>query len=143
MNSSVNCRRGRRPAFFDPILDIVSALRKVSTKSDQAQTWHLTSKMGSNIQEAPFRISELEGGGFKVEEGFFSVTGESFDSPPAHAPLILRMVEDRLVGFSQASGRPLPVTAAVGEDGELLIIYDGDGAAPSRTTYKGPHLRGR
>jgi len=36
MNSSVNYRRARRPALLDPILDIVSALRKVSTKSDQA-----------------------------------------------------------------------------------------------------------
>jgi len=33
----VNCRRARRPALRDPILDIVSALRKMSTKPDQAQ----------------------------------------------------------------------------------------------------------
>jgi hypothetical protein len=36
MNSSVNCRRVRRPVLLDPILDIVSALRKMSTKLDQA-----------------------------------------------------------------------------------------------------------
>ena len=36
INSSVNCRRARRPVFLDPILDIVSAFRKVSTKPDQA-----------------------------------------------------------------------------------------------------------
>src|SRR5476649_150586 len=36
LNSSVNCRRTRRPAFFDPILAIVSALRKMSTKLDHA-----------------------------------------------------------------------------------------------------------
>src|SRR5712692_4158950 len=36
MNSSLNRRRARRPVLLDPILDIVSALRKVSTKSDQA-----------------------------------------------------------------------------------------------------------
>jgi len=38
MNSSVNCRRARLPALRDPILDIVSAFRKVSTKPDQAQS---------------------------------------------------------------------------------------------------------
>ena len=37
LNSSVNCRRTRRPALLDPILAIVSASRKMSTKPDQAQ----------------------------------------------------------------------------------------------------------
>jgi len=37
LNSSVNCRRARRSALVDPILDIVSASRKMSTESDQAQ----------------------------------------------------------------------------------------------------------
>ena len=36
-NSSVNCRRARRPALLDPILDIVPTFRKMSTESDQAQ----------------------------------------------------------------------------------------------------------
>ena len=35
-NSSVNCRRARRPALLDPILDIVPTFRKMSTESDQA-----------------------------------------------------------------------------------------------------------
>ena len=34
----VNCRRARRPVLLDPIVDIVSAFRKVSTKPDQAHT---------------------------------------------------------------------------------------------------------
>src|SRR5258708_374471 len=38
MNSSVNRRRARRPVLLDPILDIVSALQKMSTKPDQAQS---------------------------------------------------------------------------------------------------------
>ena len=38
LNSSVNCRRTRRLVLLDPILDIVSASRNVSTRSDQAQT---------------------------------------------------------------------------------------------------------
>ena len=37
LNSSLNCRRARLPAFVDPILDIVAAFRNVSTKPDQAQ----------------------------------------------------------------------------------------------------------
>jgi hypothetical protein len=37
MNSSENCRRTRRPNLSDPILAIVSAFRKMSTRSDQAQ----------------------------------------------------------------------------------------------------------
>jgi DNA-binding XRE family transcriptional regulator len=41
MNSSVNRRRARRPVLLDPILDIVSALRKMSTKPGQAQ-WRRT-----------------------------------------------------------------------------------------------------
>jgi hypothetical protein len=36
MNSSVNRRRGHRPVFFDPTLDIVSAVRKMSTTPHQA-----------------------------------------------------------------------------------------------------------
>ena len=36
-NNAVNCRRTRRPALLDPILAIVSASRKMSTKPDQAQ----------------------------------------------------------------------------------------------------------
>ena len=35
LNSSLNCRRARLPPFVDPILDIVSTFRKMSTKPDQ------------------------------------------------------------------------------------------------------------
>ena len=35
-NSSLNCRRARLPAVRDPMLDIVSTFRNVSTKPDQA-----------------------------------------------------------------------------------------------------------
>ena len=37
LNSSLNCRLARLPAVRNPILDIVSTFRKVSTKPDQAQ----------------------------------------------------------------------------------------------------------
>ena len=37
MNSSENCRRGRRPLLLLGIRDIVSTFRKMSTKPDQAQ----------------------------------------------------------------------------------------------------------
>ena len=37
LNSSVNCRRARLLLLVDPTLNIVSALRKVSTEADQAQ----------------------------------------------------------------------------------------------------------
>ena len=37
LNSSLHCRRTRLPAVRNPILDIVSAFRNVSTKPDQAQ----------------------------------------------------------------------------------------------------------
>ena len=35
LNSSLNCRRARLPPFVDPILDIVSTFRTMSTKPDQ------------------------------------------------------------------------------------------------------------
>ena len=38
LNSSLNCRRTRRPDLLDPILAIVSAFRMMSTRSGQAQT---------------------------------------------------------------------------------------------------------
>src|SRR5690606_34160822 len=37
LNSSENCRRGRRPALLRDMRDIVSTFRNVSTKSDQPQ----------------------------------------------------------------------------------------------------------
>ena len=38
LNSSENCRRARRPSASFDMRDIVSTFRKMSTKSDQAQT---------------------------------------------------------------------------------------------------------
>ena len=45
----MNCRRARRPDLVDPILDIVSASRKVSTESGQAQGATLNRESLSNI----------------------------------------------------------------------------------------------
>jgi hypothetical protein len=60
MNSSVNCRRARLPALVDPILDIVSAFRKVSTKPDQAQTAQTTVNETRPVFAAVENLKERE-----------------------------------------------------------------------------------
>ena len=49
LNSSVNSRRARRSVRLDPILDIVSTFRKMSTKTGQAHFFIFNRLTGNGI----------------------------------------------------------------------------------------------